>query len=411
MIRHSSQLYLTKIKSEQRLDLKKFVSSKNYDLIIYSFLVLQVASVFFSIAVSSIAFAIAGLFFVLKIILNRERIKNLKTSLDLFLLAFVAVEILSAIFSEYKAEAFYHSRRVLLIMVFYMAILVLKDVKKIYNAILGLGIVSALVSIIELVVYYLRVDIVWLGVFQISMTAGELKMITLLLLFPLYLDREINFGKRAMILLLMAPTYLTFLLTFVRSAWFGFTVGLLVIVLLRYRYFFPGWVFLVVIFYLFFPLKYKYTHLSDVAKSETTVARYMMWKTGVKMFSHKPLLGYGDIDLYKIYIRFRPNPAPDERHGHLHNNFIMWLVLFGIVGFVILIGLFIKMLIDMFIFYKNFASIPLLRDFILAGIGTFFAFHISGMFEWSFGDAEIMTIFWFVIGLVYSVNKIFGETR
>lgn len=393
------------------MNLKKFVFSRDYDLIIYSFLVLQIVAVFFSIAVSSIAFALAGLFFVLKIISNRESIKDLKTSLDLFFLAFVAVEILSAIFSEYKAEAFYHSRRVLLIVVFYMAIFVLKDVKKIYNAIIGLGIVSALVSVIELVVYYLRLDIIWLGVFQISMTAGELKMITLLLLFPLYLDREINFKKRAMILLVMAPTYLTFLLTFVRSAWFGFVVGLFVIVLLRYRYFFPGWVFLVVVFYFFFPLKYEYAHLTDVTRSETTVARYMMWKTGLKMFSHRPLLGYGDIDLYKIYIKFRPNPDPNEKHGHLHNNFIMWLVLFGVVGFVVLSGLFIRMLFDLFIFYKKLASIPLLRDFALAGIGSFFAFHVSGMFEWSFGDAEIMTIFWFVIGLVYSVNKIFSMAR
>ncbi|MFN3133963.1 MAG: O-antigen ligase family protein [Candidatus Kryptonium sp.] len=373
----------------------------------YLFLTLQVASIFFSIAVSSISFAIAGLLFVLKILSNRDEIKNFKTTLDLFFLAFIVVEILSAIFSEYSSEAFYHARRVLLILVFYMAIFVFKDVRKIYNTIFGLGIVAAIVSVIEIVVYYIRPDIVWLGVFQISMTAGELKMMILLLLFPLYLDREIAFKKRALILLIIAPIYLTFLLTFVRSAWLGFAVGLLVIVFLRYRYFFPGWVFLVAVFYFFFPLKYQYAQFSDVAKSETTVARYMMWKTGFRMFAHRPLLGYGDIDLYKIYLRFRPNPEPDERHGHLHNNFIMWLVLFGIVGFAVLSGLFIKMLFDMFVFYKSFALTPMLRDFILAGIGVFFAFHVSGMFEWSFGDAEIMTIFWFVVGIVYSVNKNF----
>ncbi|CUS82508.1 O-antigen ligase [Candidatus Kryptonium thompsonii] len=387
------------------MNFKKLTSSRIYDLLIYLFLTLQVASVFFSIAVSSVSFAITGLLFVFKVLSNRNEIKGLKTTLDLFFLAFVVVEILSAIFSEYRAEAFSHARRVLLISVFYMAIFVLKDAKRIYSTILGLGIVAAIISIIELVVYYFRVDVYWLGVFQISMTAGELKMIILLLLFPLYLDREIAFKKRALVLLLIAPIYLTFLLTFVRSAWLGFSLGLMAIVLLKYRSFFPGWAFLVAVFYFFFPLKYQYAQFSDVTKSETTVARYMMWKTGVRMFAHKPLLGYGDIDLYKIYLRFRPNPAPDERHGHLHNNFIMWLVLFGIVGFAVLSGLFIKMLIDMFVFYKSFASIPMLRDFILAGIGIFFAFHVSGMFEWSFGDAEIMTSFWFVSGIVYSVNK------
>lgn len=384
--------------------------SRNYELFIYSFLLLQVVGAFFSIAVSSIAFGIAGLLFVIKILLDHGEIRNLKTSLDLFFLAFIFVEILSAIFSDYRAEAFYHSRRVLLIAVFYMAILVLKDAKKIYNTIFALGVVSAIVSIIELVVYYLRLDIIWLGVFQISMTAGELKMITLLLLFPLYLDREIDFRRRAVVLLVMAPTYLTFLLTFVRSAWLGFSIGLLAIVLLRYRYFLPGWLFLVAVFYFFFPLKYKYEDPSDVVKSETTVARYTMWETGIKMFLQRPLLGYGDIDLYKIYIKFRPDPEPNERHGHLHNNFIMWLVLFGVIGFVVLSGLFIRMLIDFFKVYKSVSSVPALRDFVLAGIGVFFAFHTSGMFEWIFGDAEIMTVFWFVVGIVYSVNKIFNET-
>ncbi len=381
----------------------------NYDSLIYIFLVLQVVSAFFSIGVSSVSFALAGLFFIMKILSKRDEIKALKTNLDLFFLSFLVVEILSAVLSEYKTEAFYHARRVLMIGVFYMTMLVLKDVKKIQTSLLTIGVVSAIVSIIELVVYYIRPDIVWLGVFQISMTTGELKMMVLLLLFPLYLDREINFKKRAIILLIMAPIYLTFLLTFVRSAWLGFSIGLLVIVLLRYRYFFPGWVLLVAVFYFFFPLKYKYAHLSDVTKSETTVARYTMWKTGFRMFLQRPLLGYGDIDLYKIYVKFRPNPAPDERHGHLHNNFVMWLVLFGIVGFIVLSGLFIRMLVDFFIVFKSSSWIPIVRDIALGGIGVFFAFHTSGMFEWSFGDAEVMTIFWFVAGLVYSANKILNR--
>ncbi len=387
----------------------KIDKAVNYDLFIYIFLVLQVVSVFFSIAVSSISFALAGLFFALKIASNPHEFKGLKTTLDVFFIAFVLVEILSALFSDYKSEAFTHARRVLLIAVFYMSLFVFRDVKRVQNTLILIGFISAIVSVIEIVVYYLKPDVIWLGIFQISMTSGELKMLTLLLLFPLYLDREISFKNRALVLLLIAPVYLTFLLTFVRSAWLGFLVGLLVVVLLGYRYFLPGWVFLALVFYFYFPLKYKYTHISEVTSSETTVARYMMWKTGMRMFAQRPLLGYGDIDLYKIYIRFRPNPAPDERHGHLHNNFIMWLVLFGIIGFVVIVGLFLRILFDLVISYKKFADVPFVRDVILAGIGSFFAFHVSGMFEWSFGDAEVMTFFWFIVGLVYSVNKLYAE--
>jgi O-antigen ligase len=331
----------------------KIGKAVNYDLLIYIFLVLQVVSVFFSIAVSSISFALAGLFFVLKIASNPRELKNLKTTLDIFFIAFVLVELLSAVFSDYKTEAFIHARRILLVAVFYMSLFAFRDVKRVQNTLILLGFISALVSVIEIIVYYLKPDVIWLGVFQISMTSGELKMLTLLLLFPLYLDREISFKNRALVLLLIAPVYLTFLLTFVRSAWFGFLVGLLLIVLLRYRYFLPGWVFLALVFYFYFPLKYKYAHISEVTKSETTVARYMMWKTGMRMFAQRPLLGYGDIDLYKIYIKFRPNPAPDERHGHLHNNFVMWLVLFGIIGFVVIVGFSLKFFLTWLFYIKS----------------------------------------------------------
>jgi hypothetical protein len=78
----------------------KIGKAVNYDLLIYIFLVLQVVSVFFSIAVSSISFALAGLFFILKIASNPRELKSLKTTLDIFFIAFVLVELLSAVFFQ-----------------------------------------------------------------------------------------------------------------------------------------------------------------------------------------------------------------------------------------------------------------------------------------------------------------------
>ena len=369
---------------------------KKLDSLIYFFLILQVSSVAFSISVSSVAFAIAGVLFILRLFLYRDY-GRLKTGLELFFLGFVLVELISSVFSNYPAESFLHARRIFLVLVFYMTVFIVRDIDVMKRSVFFVAGIVSLVSVVEIFLYHVKLQL-WLGVFQHSTTSGEIKMIALLLLFPFYLNRSLSFKVRLTALFLMAPIYLTFILTFSRGSWLGFIVGLFVVVILGYRWFIPGWVFLLAVFVALFPLKYG----SDVAHGPTTIARLEMWKTGILMFQDRPLLGYGDIDLFKIYIKYRPNPPRLERHGHLHNNLIMWLVLFGVVGFAVLVSLFVKMILDAFKILNLFSGVPVLSDVIISGIGIFFAFHSSGLFEWNFGDAEIMTLLWFALGLVFS---------
>ena len=45
------------------------------------------------------------------------------------------------------------------------------------------------------------------------------------------------------------------------------------------------------------------------------------------------------------------------------------------------------------------------RAIIIGGLGAIFGFHIAGMFEGNFGDAEVATMVWFTMGLVFLINK------
>jgi hypothetical protein len=47
----------------------------------------------------------------------------------------------------------------------------------------------------------------------------------------------------------------------------------------------------------------------------------------------------------------------------------------------------------------------LLRTWTLASLAVFLAFNLNGFFEWNFGDAEVITIVWFVMGLALAVNN------
>ena len=60
--------------------------------------------------------------------------------------------------------------------------------------------------------------------------------------------------------------------------------------------------------------------------------------------------------------------------------------------------LFIKIF---FIFYKVFQKIPnnwLINSSALGGIAALISFHVSGLFEFNFGDTEVIMYLWIVCG-------------
>ena len=42
----------------------------------------------------------------------------------------------------------------------------------------------------------------------------------------------------------------------------------------------------------------------------------------------------------------------------------------------------------------------------IGGVGAVAGFHVAGMFENNFGDAEVATMMWFIMGLVFLMKKI-----
>src|SRR5512136_480919 len=77
-----------------------------------------VSSIFFSIAVNSIALVLMAVLWITLLILRRQE-SIVSTPLDWFFLAYVGAEILSTIFSANPAQSLEFSKRVLLIGVVY----------------------------------------------------------------------------------------------------------------------------------------------------------------------------------------------------------------------------------------------------------------------------------------------------
>jgi putative inorganic carbon (HCO3(-)) transporter len=377
------------------------------EAVFYS-LILSIVGLTFSIAASSIGLTVAILTS-LGLAVYEKRWRIQRSPLDYFFVAYIAAELLAAVLAVYKWESFVNSRRLLLISVVYLIATYVSSEKKALSFIFLLVGVTGLLSIIELFDYF-ELHPERLFLFQHYMTTGGIKMIVLLLLFPFLLHESTPARARIFAAVAGAPILLALVLTFTRSSWLGFVGGCLTIGIMKNKYVIPVVVVLVILFLLFAPLSLRERAYSIVDLNHPSNAgRVLMWSTGIKIILDHPIFGVGDSDLLPIYERYR-SPGDNEPSGHLHDNILMWLVTLGSVGCAVLIALFVKILSVEFSAYRAFKDRWVAGSLALGALAVFVGFHINGLFEWNFGDQEIILLFWFSLGMTLA-SKRFSQYR
>lgn len=381
--------------------------SSNFSETIFVALVIAVAAVTFSIAVSSIGLLLAVGVFLFKSIYDR-RWEVERTPLDYFFLAYIIVEIGAAIFSAEKWESFANSKRLLLISLVYLVATYTTSQKKALALIGILAAIGAFFSVVELLEYFrLRPERLFL--FQHYMTAGGIKMIILLLILPFILHESTPKTFRLFGTFTTIPILIALVLTFTRSSWLGFIGGGVVIGILKNKIVLPILLVAVVLFLLFAPAPLRDRAYSIIDPTHKyNVGRMHMWTTGLKIFNDHPIIGVGDIDLQRIYARYK-SPDDIEPGGHLHNNILMWLVTLGIVGCVVLVALFVKIFLVELQIWKRTRHHWIAGSLALGAIAVMVGFHINGLFEWNFGDQEIMILLWTSVGLSLAAKRYVSE--
>ncbi|UCH64403.1 MAG: O-antigen ligase family protein [Ignavibacterium sp.] len=128
------------------------------------------------------------------------------------------------------------------------------------------------------------------------------------------------------------------------------------------------------------------------------LVRFALWRAGWEIFKDYPIFGVGDIDLGLLYKKYK-RYFDKELHGHLHNNYIHILATLGLFGFIAFMFLLIKIFMINNKIYSGVKDIPSASSFALGTIGVFISFLVSGLVEWNYGDHEIITMLWFILGL------------
>jgi putative inorganic carbon (HCO3(-)) transporter len=365
--------------------------------LLFWLLVLQCCVISISIAAASVLLAFSLTTMLALVILRKQWIVP-PTPLDAAFIAYITIEIVTMLLSVHQMDALKNMKRLLLIAIVYGVLASCKSREKIVTAVRLIAVIVGILSLVEIVLYVHNGNS-RLFLFQHYMTTGGLKMIVALMLIPFVLSPELKFWERSFFGVSLLPIILALVLTNTRSAWLGFIAGILVMSFMKYRKLLYALIAVIILFFLVAP-----QNQIDRAKSivdpthPNNIGRIMMWKTGMAMWKDRPIFGFGDIDLYSTYSLYR-TPGVDEPAGHLHNIYIHLLVTLGAVGFVIVMFLFYRIGKEELTIYTHHKDDALVRSVSLGSTAIFSGFLVNGIFEWNFGDHEIMVFLWFTVGL------------
>jgi putative inorganic carbon (HCO3(-)) transporter len=205
-------------------------------------------------------------------------------------------------------------------------------------------------------------------------------------------------------LFLAAPLYLTE----TRSAWLGAVVGLTVVLLLNHPRALALLVVLIAAVAMLSPpgIQQRFRSGFD-AQDPNTRNRIELFETSVRLIRDNPWLGVGPGNVKREALRYRGTyEFPDWMYQHMHNNFFQIAAERGIPGLLLWLWFMARLAWDALRLFRFSKVDPrgsaAARTASAAALGACAALLVSGLFEYNFGDSEVLTLFLFIAGATYA---------
>lgn len=387
-----------------------YQTENRLDKLVLAFILLFILSSNYSIAISQITYFTALALWLAKMLYEKKW--NLKsTPYDWYFLAFIGAELISTVLSHDPMQSLYylHKRVVIIPIIYLMAVwlnsrdrLTIGVVMLIFGAfVLSIyGVVKVFVYFDEFIHYKRRLDL-----FQFSMTTSELFMIAAALVLPFILHKNTPKNYRILAISALIPILFSFLFTFQRGPWVGFFFAVLVLTLKRSKLFIYIIIGLAILIIIISPAELQNRVFSIFDPSEgANQHRLNQWQTGWRIFLDNPIFGVGDIGTEEFFPKY--GKPGESVWGHLHSNIITIGVKLGTVGLFIFLVLFIKIFLVFWEMVNKHKDDWLINSTALGGVASLVAFHVSGLFEFSFGDTEVIMYLWIVCGFATAAKFI-----
>jgi putative inorganic carbon (HCO3(-)) transporter len=193
--------------------------------------------------------------------------------------------------------------------------------------------------------------------------------------------------------------------TYTRSAWIGLFVALAVLLALARPRALAILAVLVLALVALAPVSYRDRLASAFDPAHASnVERRHMWEAGLRMFRDHPFTGVGLQDLHPAYERYRP-PAAREPAGHLHNVWIQIAATMGVTGLAAFTWLYVTFFRATTARLRERSSMSGIgRGLALGATGALAGFLVAGLFEWNFGDEELLHLLFVLVGLAWATR-------
>jgi len=351
-----------------------------------------------------------------------------RTPLAWPLLAFAAVTLVSALHAEHPGIALFESKQLLGIALFLAAVNgfhggdgIRRALRWLYAAVAVVSLLAFLqvwacgtsVPLPEWAAWMLRIKLDTCranplfrakGFFSIYMTLGGSLLIVLSLILATFAA-----GARAWRRPQLATGGLAALalaLTYVRSAWLGLGLAVLVLAGLTRR-----WAVLLVLLAAALlavavpsPLKTRVLSITDRADPSAT-ERIYFWTAGAHMVRDAPLLGLGPGGVKQNYPAYRDPAARRPGTGHLHNNLVQIAAERGLLGLAAWLAIWITFGVRA---GRIYAALPAARAddraLVAGSLAAVAGFLVAGLFEYNFGDSEVIGLLWVVMAFPFVVE-------
>lgn len=388
------------------------------DSIVFGLTTLAVVFPVISIAVSQTFLGLAILGFLLDCLLNRRTIPRFPP-IKFPLLLFVGTTLVSWLVSPepelglppiYK---FWLFAIVLLVANYFSG----TRVGLAFQALFAAGLVAAAFALVQVLVPSLgSVEGRLTGFMGHWMTlSGGLMLVFLAMLGYLLFSAP---KRQRLWLLAVCFLGVTLLLTLTRSVWIASLAGLLVAAWLRFptlkTVLVSGAGILVLVVCLPDSLQQRLASIWDPAHP-SNAARLEIWSTGVQMVRSNPWVGVGPQRVSKVFFDYHPDPEARKRGGffwiHMHNNLLQFAAERGIPCALAWLWLILRLGRDHWLGFRR-ARLPSLEKSVHAGgfLGLL-ALFLAGLFEFNFGDSEVLMVFLFLVTAPYALGPTAGGGR
>ncbi|MEM7645820.1 MAG: O-antigen ligase family protein [Pseudomonadota bacterium] len=258
------------------------------------------------------------------------------------------------------------------------------------------------------------------GLFSMPLTFAYSLAMTLMCLFPSLAKLSSSERNPISILSLFVGLLgiIAILLSFTRGAWIAFGVGLGLILILRGSArtiigAFSLAVVTVVVSISSSPfLRYRILSIFD-SNHLSNLERTYIWTAYFQMFRDNPLFGVGyNIDGFQLAGYLEKMAVTIEYPGHAHNNYLQFLSTTGVGGFLLYLALIFYFLVLNFRLIKKLPRNSLFGRISVSLLAAQVVFHIGGMTECTFFDAELRHFLIFTWAWVLALTGYFknGET-